>query len=134
MNQKPQLSVLLPFQDQRDEVEPTLTALYELNTVSIELVIIDDASTDGTGQAILSLIDYYQHDHTFFFEHPEPAGRGSCLNEALQQSSASHIWAPRSIHSIDENLLQESLRDLKKRQLAVPHTKRQSAANPIGVD
>ncbi len=113
MNQKPQLSVLLPFQDQRDEVEPTLTALYELNTVSIELVIIDDASTDGTGQAILSLIDYYQHDHTFFFEHPEPAGRGSCLNEALQQSSASHIWAPRSIHSIDENLLQESLRDLK---------------------
>lgn len=114
MNLKPQLSILLPFQNQRDEVEPSLTAVFELESVSFELIIIDDASTDGTGQAIQSLLDYYQHDHTFFFEHTESSGRGNGLNEALQQSSTSFIWAPRSIASIDEAVLQESLTHLNQ--------------------
>lgn len=114
MNQKPQLSVLLPFQNQRDEVEPTLTAVFELESVAFELIIIDDASTDGTGQAIQSLLDYYQHDHTFYFEHFEPAGRGSCLNEALQQSSTPFIWAPRSIETMDESILREALQNMNQ--------------------
>lgn len=113
MDQKPKFSVLLSFQNQRDEVEPSLTALFELESVPFELVIVDDASSDGTMQAIQSLLDYYQHAHTFFFEHTAPAGRGSCLNEALQQANTPIIWAPRSIQSIDDEKLAEAIRLLR---------------------
>ncbi len=113
MDQKPQLSVLLSFKNQRDEVEPTLSALFELKALPFELIIIDDASRDGTAQAIHSLVDYYQHDHTFFFEHDKPAGRGNCLNEALQQVSSPIVWAPRTLQSIDEEKLRNSIRSLK---------------------
>lgn len=113
MDQKPRLSVLLSFQNQRDEVESSLTAFFELETIPFELIIIDDASTDGTGQAIQSLLDYYQHDHTFFFEHTAPAGRGNCLNEALQQANTSIIWAPSSVQEIDEDKLADAISSLR---------------------
>jgi len=113
MDQKPTFSVLLSFQNQRDEVEPSLTALYELESVSFELIIIDDASSDGTEEAIHSLLDYYQHEHTFFFNHIKPAGRGNCLNEALQEANTDIIWAPQSIQKIDKKLLQEAIQNLK---------------------
>ena len=113
MDQKPRLSVLLSFQNQRDVVESTLTALYELEMLPVELIIIDDASTDGTGQAIQSLLDYYQHDYTFFFDHAKPAGRGSCLNEALLQANTPLLWTPESIKQIDEEQLTEAISDLR---------------------
>lgn len=129
MEPKSQISVLLPFQNQRDEVEPTLTAIFEMETVSFELVIIDDGSTDGTDQAIQSLLDYYQHEQTFYFEHEAPAGRGSCLNEALQQAGSPLIWAPRSLQSIDEKKFQTAIRNLQNghapcliQQLSMPRT------------
>src|SRR5690625_4702051 len=105
MSQKSQLSVLLTFQNQRDEVEPCLAALFELETIPFELIIIDDASTDGTGQAIQSLLDYYEHEQAFFFEHTRPMGRGNCLNEALQQAGTPIIWAPHSFRSVNERQL-----------------------------
>ena len=110
MSQKPEISVLLSFQNQRDEVESSLTALFELEAIAFELVIIDDASTDGTAQTIESLLDYYQHEHTFFFEHTAPAGRGNCLNEMLEQTNTSVIWAPRSVQTIDEGKLQHAIK------------------------
>lgn len=112
MDQKPKFSVLLSFQNQRNEVEPSLTALFELEKTALEIIIIDDASNDGTAQAIQSLLDYYQHDHTFFFEHSKPSGRGNCLNEALQQATTPIIWAPTSIDAIDEKLLTDAIKRL----------------------
>lgn len=129
MDQKPQISILLPFQNQRDEVEPSLTAIYEQEAIPFELIIIDDASSDGTAQAIHSLLDYYQHDQTYFFEHSRPSGRGSCLNEALQQAGTSIIWAPRSLASIDEGRLRDAIKILRNgnapclaQQAALPAT------------
>lgn len=113
MDRKPKLSVLLSFQNQRNVVESTLTALLELEMLPIEIIIIDDASTDGTTQAIQSLLDYYQHPHAFFFEHSQPSGRGSSLNEALLQSSSSLIWAPESIQKLREEQLTEALSALR---------------------
>jgi GT2 family glycosyltransferase/Tfp pilus assembly protein PilF len=113
MDQIPNISVLLWFHNQRDEVEPILAALYELEETAFELIIIDDASTDGTVQAIQSLLEYYEHDHTFFFEHEQALGRGNRLNEALQQASSSIIWAPEYITAIDEEALRQAIKKLK---------------------
>lgn len=109
MPEKPSLSIILTFRNHRDVIEPALASVFELNTIPFELVIIDDASTDGSSDAITSLLDYYDHERTYFFQHERPAGRGSCLNEALQQCNSPLVWCPTSLEKIDESRLKEVL-------------------------
>ncbi|WP_138431255.1 glycosyltransferase [Fodinibius saliphilus] len=112
MPNKPLLSVAIVVHNQRDVVEATLTSLYELNTIPFELFLIDDGSTDGSKNAIESLLDFHQHEQTFYYPHPKPTGRGNSLNEAILQCNAPLFWAPETIDSIDEEQLNQRLRQL----------------------
>jgi GT2 family glycosyltransferase len=105
MPEKLSLSIILTFHNNRDVIESTLSSVFELKQLAYELIIIDDASTDGSSDAIKSLLDYYDHERTFFFQHEKPAGRGNCLNEALQQCNSNLVWCPSSIEQIDESQL-----------------------------
>jgi len=112
MPHKPLLSVAIIVQNHRDVVEPTLTSLYELSAVPFELFIIDDGSTDGSDEVIQSVVDYYQHDQTFYFSHDDSAGRGHSLNEVLVQCNGSVFWAPETISEIHEKKLSKHLEQL----------------------
>ncbi|WP_170245624.1 glycosyltransferase [Fodinibius salinus] len=114
MADKPLLSVAFVFQNQRDVIEPTLDTLYDISAFSFELFVIDDGSTDGTTDAITSLLDYYQHEHTFFFSHNQPSGRGNALNEVLLECNGSVFWAPETLQDINENLLARQLKKLNQ--------------------
>jgi GT2 family glycosyltransferase len=116
--QQPLLSVALPIYNQHDQIETTLTALYECQQVPMEVILIDDASTDDTREVIHSVLDYYQHERTFFFEHSQHWGRGNTLNEALQQISAPYVWTPGAIEEIHEDVLLETLDRLSKQPAA----------------
>jgi len=93
-------------------VEPTLKALYSIQRIPCEFIIIDDASTDGTTEAIRSLIEYYQHDQTYFFEQEAPCGRGNSLNNALEQIRGRILWMPENLNSVDQDWLGESVETL----------------------
>ncbi|NGP87326.1 glycosyltransferase [Fodinibius halophilus] len=112
MPNKPLLSVAIVVHNQRDVIEATLTSLYELNDIPIELFLIDDGSTDGSKDAIESLLDYHQHEQTFYYSHSKPVGRGNSLNEAILQCNAPLFWAPETIGSINEKQLAQQLRRL----------------------
>lgn len=107
MPEKPSISIILTFRNQRSVIESTLASVYGLRNLPFELIIVDDASTDGSADAISSLLDYYDHDQTYFFQHEEPSGRGRSLNEALLQSDCSLIWCPTSLEQINEKRLKE---------------------------
>ncbi|MCW9706920.1 glycosyltransferase [Fodinibius salsisoli] len=109
MPNTPLLTVTIVVQDQKDVIETTLTSLYECSDIPLELYVIDDASSDGSDQVIESVLDYYQHEQTFYFQHEQAAGRGYCLNEALLQCSGTIFWAPNSINQLDEELFLENL-------------------------
>lgn len=109
MHQQPLLSIILTVRNQRSIIEPTFSSLYEMNALPFELFVIEDASTDGSNDAIHSLLDYYEHDQTYYFEHRDPTGRGSSLNEALQQCNGSVVWTPQSIEAVDEVQLMETV-------------------------
>lgn len=110
------LTVTIVVQDQKDVIETTLTSLYECSDISLELFVIDDASSDGSDEVIQSVLDYYQHEQTFYYEHEQQWGRGHALNEALLQSSGSLFWAPETIQEIDESRLTSNLQWLKNTQ------------------
>lgn len=107
MPEKLSLSIILTFHNQRDVIESSLSSVFDLQNIPFELILIDDASDDGSSNAIKSLLDYYDHERTFFFQHDKPTGRGNCLNEALQQCNSSLIWCPSSLEQIDETRLKD---------------------------
>ena len=109
MAQKPRLSVILVYKNQKEEIEPALTSLLELDNIHLELVIVDDASTDGSQEVVYSLLDHYNNDDVYFFEHEEPSGRGNCLNEALQQINGPKLWVPDHFETIDGEHLEKVL-------------------------
>lgn len=113
MAEKPYISIILTFRNQRSVIESTLASVFELHNLPFELIIIDDGSTDGSGNAITSLLEYYDHDQSYFFQHEQPAGRGNCLNEALLQCNSSLIWCPSSLEHIDEKRLNEVITKTK---------------------
>lgn len=130
MPEKLSLSIILTFHNQRDVIESSLSSVFELNSIPFELILIDDASSDGSSDAIKSLLDYYDHERTFFFQHEESTGRGNCLNEALQQCNSSLVWCPSSLEQVDESRLKSVIQRAKDnpkcsffiQQLQLPET------------
>lgn len=114
MSNKPLLTVGIVVQDQKDVIETTLTSLYELAELHFELFVIDDASQDESTEIIQSVLDYYQHEHTFYYDHQQRMGRGNSLNEILLQCNTDLFWAPESIHTIEEEQLIDSLERLSE--------------------
>ncbi len=51
------VSVLLPLRNEAARVTPCLLALLGQTGVDLELVVLDDGSTDGTGDLVRSLVD-----------------------------------------------------------------------------
>jgi len=109
---EPTLSVISVFRNREEWVEPTLKALYSIQRIPCEFIIIDDASTDGTTESIRSLIEYYQHDQTYFFEQEAPRGRGNSLNNALEQVRGRILWIPENLNSVDQDWLGEAMESL----------------------
>jgi glycosyltransferase involved in cell wall biosynthesis len=103
------LTVICVFQNQKDNIEPTLTALYEAEGYPFEVVVINDASNDQSRDVIQSLYDYYQHEHTFILDHEEPHGKGNCLNEATQLASGQVIWIVDRIDKVHVDILKQEV-------------------------
>ncbi len=91
-----------------------MTAVLELDQVEIELVVLDDGSTDGTRDAIHSVLDHYQHENTYFFDHDGTYGRGNLLNEGLRELEGPYLWMPESVEDIDQQHLYRVLKALEK--------------------
>jgi len=114
MAKREKLSVIAVFHNQRDVVEATIEALYELPHPALELFLINDGSTDDTAEIIQSLLEYYGHEETYFFDHPEQYGTGYSINEALNNVSGDFLWLVDSVESINQSGLSNLLDELKE--------------------
>ncbi|MFU8859797.1 MAG: glycosyltransferase [Cyclonatronaceae bacterium] len=113
MDKLPQLSIITVFRNQKDEAETILTALYEMKGLDFELIIYDDASHDGTVQTIESLIEYYNHDNTFFFTNDHPEGRGLSLNKAMAASGGQYLWIVDMLPGITKPIVRQGIERLR---------------------
>ncbi len=116
MQKRRKLSVIAVFHNQRDDIESTLGAVYNLQNTDYELFIINDGSDDDSSDIVHSLLDYHQHDETYYFEHPEKLGRGRSINEALENISGGYVWIINALESIDEPALQDAISGLDEYQ------------------
>lgn len=114
MSNQPLLSVICIFYNQAETIESTLSTLYDINDIRVEVIIVDDGSTDESRQVIQSLIDYYNHEETYYFEHDEHLGSGLTLREVMDQVSGSYLWIVHTLEAVDSEMLADALESLRE--------------------
>ncbi len=83
------LSVLMPTFNEENYIEEIVSRVLTQKVEGInemELVIVDDASTDGTREKIEALCQRYEGKIKAFF-HEKNAGKGAALKTAIKQMS-----------------------------------------------
>ena len=79
-----QLSVVCPFFNEVAIIEPsvkTMMAALEKMDVTWELIVVNDGSTDGSGDRVASLLDAHPRLHLVSYEHNR--GRGYALRQGI---------------------------------------------------
>ena len=64
----PRVSVLIPARDEVDAITACVTSLLAQQYPNLEILVLDDGSTDGTGQLLDTLADQRQRPY-----HPQPS-------------------------------------------------------------
>jgi glycosyltransferase involved in cell wall biosynthesis len=110
MNQQNiKLSALITTHIPETDLFTILQSLLRIASPSIEIIIIDDASSGQIKSRLQEVIRSHDNDLVFLFEHDAASGRGNSLNESLAQATGKFIWAPERANRFNENLLQQAL-------------------------
>ncbi len=85
----PTFSVIIPTFNGRNKIEVVISSLFSQSYKSFELIIIDDASTDGT-------FDFLKNEitlpvNTLILRNEENLGRAGARNAAAKHASGSHL-------------------------------------------
>ncbi len=106
------LSIVCVFRNQKEDAETTLTLLLERVAMPHELIVIDDGSEDGTGEAIASVLEHFQPEAAVFLHNEEPRGTAVCVNEALAHITAPVLWLPGVLSDFDADGLAAAVSEL----------------------
>jgi glycosyltransferase involved in cell wall biosynthesis len=81
-----QLSILIPVFNEAGTVEQVLGRVRAANSCGLEkeIILVDDASTDGTGQILRKLAD---KDGVKLFSHPHNRGKGAAIRTAIEHAT-----------------------------------------------
>jgi biofilm PGA synthesis N-glycosyltransferase PgaC len=85
LNSPPPVSILVPCHNEGDNARETLEFLLEQNYPNFEIIAINDASTDDTGQILDGLA--HKHSKIRVIHFQENQGKAAALNVAAMASS-----------------------------------------------
>jgi len=95
---EPPVSVLVPARNEEAGVVTTLKSLLESSYKNFEIIVIDSASTDNTGEKILSFIGQYNKSRppglskvAVSYLKEERPGKGRALNKGIAAASGEII-------------------------------------------
>lgn len=94
----PRVSVVIPTRNRRALLERTLTSVLAQEGVELAVVVVDEASTDGTAGFLASVAD----PRVSIAHHPEPRGVAAARNAGLERVDTDWVafvddddlWAP----------------------------------------
>ena len=100
----PELTVAMPAHNAGHSIEAAVSSVLCQQGVDFELIVVDDASTDDTGDAV----DAYRDPRITLLRNPRPMGVAHCLNVVI-----NHSHAPFICHvGADDVILPEALRTM----------------------
>ena len=107
------LSIILPVYNVEQYIEKCLLSVIPQLSEEDELIIIDDGSTDKSGQICDKYSDHYEN---VFVCHVKNGGVSNARNIGLQKASGQYVWfidsddyiQKEAVDTIKRNLAQES--------------------------
>jgi glycosyltransferase involved in cell wall biosynthesis len=99
----PQVSVVIPTHDRRDLLTLTLRTVLWQEDVEFEVIVVDDGSTDGTGEALAAIGD----PRVRSVRHDSPLGVSTTRNHGIDDARGTWIaflddddlWAPTKLRA-----------------------------------
>lgn len=88
------LSVLIPVYNEENTIGPMLDKLRSVRLIhdmEMEIVAVNDKSTDHTHQVILDYIEKYKADNIFYFSHEKNEGKGAALHTGISKATGDFI-------------------------------------------
>lgn len=88
MFQKPKISVIIPVFNVEKFIDATLKSIRNQSLENIEIICVDDGSTDSTYERVINTAQY---DDRFLIYTQENQGSGIARNYALQNASGEYV-------------------------------------------
>jgi len=84
----PLVSILITTYNCKEILSPTLQSLLGQSYPSIEIIVVEDGSTDGTAELLAELTEQYQSIHAYY---PGRLGRAKALNYGLSKCQGKYV-------------------------------------------
>ena len=88
------LSIVIPAYNEAKTIHLILDKVQEvrlINDIDKEIIIVNDASTDGTDEAIKAYMDRSPHVPIAYFEHPKNKGKGAALHTGIKEAKGDVV-------------------------------------------
>lgn len=103
----PLVSIILPAYNAAPYIRETLDSIFAQTYPHIEVIVVDDGSTDDTGNIVLSYghpLHYLRHDHTGSHGVPRNRGLGLSSGNLIASFDSDDLMLPHKIEASVEFL------------------------------
>lgn len=104
------LSAILTTHIPKADLFNILHSLLRMSSPEVEIIIIDDSSSDEIKTELQDAVQSHKNDLVFLLDHEIAVGRANSLNEALMQSTGKFIWAPERAERFNVGLFNQALK------------------------
>ncbi|MDT0294061.1 glycosyltransferase family 2 protein [Mesonia ostreae] len=110
MKHTPLISIVIPVYNEEDKIEHLLQLLKKQDHPRLEIVVVNDGSTDKT---IEKLHSYLEKFNNYKFFTTENAGPGSARNYGISNASGTYIYFLDADDSFSDDLIKVFFKYLK---------------------
>lgn len=108
----PTVSVIIPTYERADALPRTIDSVLDQTLEDVEVIVVDDASTDHTP----AVVESYDDDRVTFLQHEENRGGSAARNTGIAHATGEYIafldsddeWLPRKLERQVETLERRS--------------------------
>lgn len=86
----PLVTVVMPVYNASDGIEDAFNTLHNLTYLNLEIVVVDDGSTDDTADHVARLVK--NEERASFVTLPQNSGPGVARNEGLRRARGKYVW------------------------------------------
>lgn len=105
------LSIIVPVYNGERYLKPLLDSICGMGTITAEILLIDDGSSDKSSEIIKS---YVKKDERFFYYYKENGGIVSARNYGLQKAKGEYLFFADQDDILEASVLEKAVSVLKR--------------------